>query len=396
MCFALICFISFHRVDFFRENIETFDTARGYLLVLSFTIISAIYYFYFKSASEINEKILFTLAILIGLACFVSPPFSSVDLPSYLLAAKNLYVGHLSPYTSSFVANKDTVWLNQIGHIWWLDYPTPYGPLFTLISGIPLIFTDNLLVALYIFKLLALISYITVVYLIYKRLPADQSTAKRLALLFVLNPAILVHIVLEGHNDIFVILLFLIAYLLFLQKKNLAGIFGLIGSALIKFNTLALLPVFWFEKERLSVKKIVLSVSVAAGFLLMFIFCFGIFRDQSFLKLPKIISEGCLYRCDPYHTLIHFIPSKLQSSIGYLISIALYGIVCYRYLFNQFSFLKFSFWASFIFIYILASWNAPWYATLLITIGILINETKYFYLVCLLTAYSLLHIYLPF
>lgn len=396
ICFIVIGWISFGRHDFYKETIENFNDYRTLAILISFVILIFVYYLYFNGKEQINSKHIFPFLIAIVALCFIIPPFFSADISAYLLAAKNAFVYHLNPYLTPYAEVKNNPWLQQIGDIWWLKYPTAYGPLFTLISGIPILFTRDLVASIYLYKFVVLVAFAATFYLIYAKLPIEKEKRKLLALMFALNPAILIHFVLESHNDIFVILFFVASFISFSENKRIFSFFSLIGSALIKYSTLAMLPVFWFCDKKFSITRALMSTLITVILALLFVLISRIYESPLYFEQLRHMSTDCLYACNPYHQIIHLLPRTLGGYLNYSIVICLYLLVAYRYLIKDFSFLKFSFWVSFIVIFILTSWDTPWYPVLLITIGILINEKKYHYLVYILTFYSLLHICLPF
>jgi len=394
--FAGIAWISLARHNIFRDTIENFSDYRTAVILIIFVVLSFVYYIYINNKKQVGNHKIYLFLIAIATICFVTPTFLSADIYAYLLAAKNVFLHQLNPYQKPLAEMTSDPWLKQIGDIWWLKIPTLYGPLATLISAVPLLFTKSLLTSIYLYKFFALLAFSATFYLISSRLPIEQEKRKLIALMFALNPSILIYLVLEGHNDIFVILFFVASYIAYLNKKTSLSFFSLMGSALVKYSTLAILPVFWFRDKKFLIKQAVMSTLIVAISVLLFILVFQIFDSPLYTRELSRMSTGCLYLCNPYHQLVYSLPQNYGIYLNYLIVFLLYLYTSYRYLFKSFNYLKFSFWISFIVIFILTSWNAPWYPTLLITIGILINEKKYHYLVYILTIYSLIHIYLPF
>lgn len=394
--FFVISMISFSRDSFYGEMIENFSERKTSVILGCFTLLFFTYYKYFVHLEIIKSSRIFIFLIGVVTLCFVIPPFFSSDISAYLLAAKNAFYYHLNPYITSYTGVLSNPWLNEIDASWLHDYPSSYGPLFTLISGIPILFAKSFFVSVYIYKFVALVAFAATFFLLYTRLPIEKEKRKLLALMFALNPAILLHLVIESHNDIFVILFFVIAYLLYINQKQVLSLSSLISSALIKYSTFAMLPIYWFRDKQFNTKQTLISIVVAAVVSVLFIVLFRVYESPLYFSQINIVSNRCLYSYNPYHQILYSLPQQFARYINYFIVFCLYGYTTYKYLFKSFSYLKFSFWATFIVIFVYSSWGAPWYPTLLITIGILINEKKYHYLVYALTFYSLIHIYLPF
>ena len=112
----------------------------------------------------------------------------------------------------------------------------------------------NITIALFIFKFINLIIHIANSYFMYK-----ISGKKSFAVLYGLNPFILIEAIGNVHNDVIVVFFVLIALYFLLKKKNLLlSIVALALATGVKYFTILLLPIlilYYFRKEkRLSIR----------------------------------------------------------------------------------------------------------------------------------------------
>ena len=112
----------------------------------------------------------------------------------------------------------------------------------------------NITVALFIFKFTNLLIHIINTYLFYR-----ISGKKKFAVLYGLNPFILIEAIANVHNDIIILFFVLISLYFLLKRKNLLlSIIALALATGVKYFTILLLPVvilYHFRTEkRLSVR----------------------------------------------------------------------------------------------------------------------------------------------
>lgn len=145
--------------------------------------------------------------------------------------------------------NKDTV-LAQ-GYInYWSDTAVVYGPIWQIIcKGIGALSFGNIDIGLLVFKLVNATVHIMNCYLIYK------ITGKKVfALIYGLNPFILIEGIMCVHNDMFVLLFTFIALYFMIKKKKLAiSMIFLAFATAVKYVSILLLPfmiIYYFRKEK--------------------------------------------------------------------------------------------------------------------------------------------------
>lgn len=177
------------------------------------------------------------------LLCSMSPIFSG-DLHEYLMRGRILGVYRENPYLVPHDYPSDffyslTVWvgLHKI--------PENYGPLWTLIGAVmPALFKNSYVLSVFFFKLL-LFGFLAGSALLFRAIARTVSPANAdwLTALFALNPNMLSHILIDGHNDIVMVFLMLGAFLMTLKGRDTASAALLTLAVLIKFTSVMLLPV---------------------------------------------------------------------------------------------------------------------------------------------------------
>jgi len=208
-----------------------------YLLFISLLYIFSFIFLRLLSKSKVHFKKI--LIILFLLCLFTFPAFSN-DLFGYLAYAKILVFYHESPYTAlgmDFAGDP----LLKFWH--WSHLPAQYGPFWIVLSSFPFLLSfGNFLIGYLNFKLLSLGFYLLAVRLIYK-LSADNRMD---AFYFALSPLIIIDILIDGHNDIVMMGLALLAFYLFKKKKILLSLIFFSLSVATKYSTFLLLPVFCY------------------------------------------------------------------------------------------------------------------------------------------------------
>lgn len=177
-----------------------------------------------------------SVAVAIGVALFVAiaePPRGSGDLWSYVMYGRIAVVHHVSPYTHAPTAFPHDAFFTHVS-TGWRHTPSIYGPLFTLISEIGVrVAGGSALVARLWFQGLAALALVAALTIIWRR-----TGNPRVVALLGLQPAIILAVVNDGHNDLLLGLAVLVAVLAIDKDAHLvAG--ALIGlAALVKLTAL--------------------------------------------------------------------------------------------------------------------------------------------------------------
>lgn len=383
--FLAVFYFSWGRPDYLKYQLEDFSKIHVlfiffcfYGLLVNYTLLS------FAQTLKINH--FWRLVWFLVLLLFLTPPLLSMDIGAYILSAKNLISVDTKVYLDALRGS--SLWAAEMRNVWWLDYPTAYGPVFLLIALTSLVASSfGFLAMIFFYKLIALTGFILVLY-VFWLIARDSGLSKNNFYLLVLNPALLINWVVEGHNDVFVALGVLGCIYYLNQKKVYSTWIIAISTIFIKYTSLIFSPILVFENNKLNLKKLI-------SFSAIIIIIFAIFFELSGLNLKSFLQnldflQRCFYRCSPVVSLFSIF-GDYQTGIRLGIFASLYAVFVWRYLYKKTDHLKFIFWSGFCLFFIQTTWLTPWYPTILIPVGLLVKDKKYLFLVILITWYSLLH-----
>ncbi|MEK7595083.1 MAG: hypothetical protein AAB443_00620 [Patescibacteria group bacterium] len=227
----------------------------------------------------------------------------------------------------------------------------------------------------------------------------DSLGRQRLFFLFAFNPTVLIHLVLEAHNEVIILFLLLGSVYMLLRRRSLIGGLLTISMILIKYYPIIILPIFILKRKKQGNKLLWTKQFFLSSLLitLLIIFSFFVikhpnlkpFLDQN-LNLRRDI--GCFHRCSPIVSLTRYVFAENEGLVRTTVFVAFYLLLIYYLLIKNFMLLEFLFFALSATFFIFISWLTPWYLVLPISIGVLLsNRRSYLFLVIVLTFYSLFH-----
>lgn len=179
-----------------------------------------------------------------------SNPALSHDMYNYMFNAKALLLYGQDPHVQSAlqIAPQDT-WVRFMHNV---HTPAPYGYGWTLLSLFPFVLGAGKFITTFLtFKLFMVIGFV-LLFLFEKKLlerRKENVTKVDLALFFV-NPLVLVETVVNGHNDVWMMVLAFGSFLLLTYTKHvlslptIASVVVLLLSSQIKLATILLVPVW--------------------------------------------------------------------------------------------------------------------------------------------------------
>ena len=200
----------------------------------------------FRSWSKLLKLILVSAAVLT-----LAYPALTYDLFNYMTTAKVLYKYGENPYLVMpiEIPNEPNLAFTRAA-----NKVALYGPTWLLISALPFFAgAGNVWLTFLAFKAMNAVIYIGFCWLVYKWTKSISNV-----LFFALNPLVLVEVIMNGHNDIYMMVLVLLA----LRYKNWAA---MVASWFVKEATLVTAPLMVL---RMSWEKML----VAAYWLLAFVF----------------------------------------------------------------------------------------------------------------------------
>lgn len=188
--------------------------------------------------SRFAAGIVFGFAALFAVTLLGLYPITASDLFHYLADARTLWVYHQNPMQVPPDAHAFVLGIS------WSQQPSPYGPLWQLLSVVPVAFTGNHWVAGVIgFKLLSMVCYLASAALIFvtvkRTWPGRELQA---ALIYAWNPFVVFRVIGNGHNDAAMMALALGAIYFVARRWWMLAIPLLAMSVCIKYSTLLIVP----------------------------------------------------------------------------------------------------------------------------------------------------------
>ena len=239
------------------NNINRLYQAIVYTIIITIMVIS--YFIIIKYRKQIfkNVKQIFIFITIVSSIFVFVVPFWCSDVFYYLGIGRLAEKYHQNPYyidMKSYIDNndinveKDTVMQKGYKN-YWSNTTVVYGAIWTIIcSLISFLSLGRLELGLLVFKIINLLIHIGNCYLLYK-----ISKKKIFALLYGLNPFILIEGIANVHNDLFVIFFLLLSLYQLLNKKSLIlSILYLALATDIKYFTILFLPfiiIYYFRNQ---------------------------------------------------------------------------------------------------------------------------------------------------
>jgi hypothetical protein len=349
----------------------------------------------YKQISRAHDPSISTIVIFAAIFClfaFLTFPFHSTDVFGYINRGwqqvhygQNPYVHHLNDIPNW---QQDPMLREH-----WIYNPNPYGFLFTLLARlIAWLSAGNWWAALALFKATNVLAYAGTGWLLWsasKRLPYLRP---ELALyLFLWNPLILLHHLANGHNDLLVGFLVVLAVYLALTQRYFWIVPALVGATLLKFAPVLLIPAaLVLVIKKAGWKTAVLSCLVAL--VLSALICFPYLRDWQQLKIADMQDNATLIDNSLHSLLIHIfeniarvfsalapLHATVNSAIKAILRGGLIVFVVYQWLkipkdFTAKAFASKSLWILFALICVASSKFNAWYIGMLLPLALLLDE----------------------
>jgi len=292
-------YISFH--------LATGETMLALGLMFGFYLLAV------KYTRLISARAAITAIVALNVILLIAPPLFSTDVFSYEAYARMFTIDGVNPYVHGPYAISLAQPLYSLVGAKWIGMPSAYGPLFTALSG-PLAFT-SIAVSTYVFKLTAALSCLGTVAIMWRGARLRGVDPVRGAVLFGLNPLVVVYGVGGGHNDL-VMLLPMIAgvYAVLRNQDRKAGAMIAVATA-IKLTGALVAPFAYLAPEMATGgrrRPLLLGAGVTTVAVLAI--SFGVFGTGP-LHLPAILnriqSEG------DWHSIPGFISTAMRlPSVG--------------------------------------------------------------------------------
>ena len=283
---------------FITEQISKMLSTSIYLLI--FVTIFVIYLKVIKQKEIFkNIKQILIFIVIISFIYMFMLPWTSSDIFYYMgvgeldgVYKQNPYYITMEEFYEQNKENIDDEILEQGANNFWADTTVVYGPIAQLIFKIcSTISFKNIDIALLVYKIVNICVHIGSCYLIYK-----ITNRKKLALIYGINPFILLEGIGNVHNDIIIVFFVLLTLYFLIKKKNiyLSIVFLAIATG-IKYFTILLLPViilYHFRNEKKLEKRFFRCIQYGLMFLVIFILEYVIyFKDASVFFAMMVQTE---------------------------------------------------------------------------------------------------------
>ena len=198
------------------------------------------------------RRIVWAFSVVFAATLFWLLPITC-DLSSYLTKAHLFTDMGANPLIEAPANYRDHLLLAYPAA--YAEQPSIYGPVWSLLSGLGTLGSHDEVAGVFYLKALAAVAYLGAVWLLERILrQVRPGSAEEMLYLFAWNPLVLFMAIGDGHNDIVMMALILLAAW-FLLRERWGLAFGILMlSAWIKYATLTLLPLFalyaWRRLER--------------------------------------------------------------------------------------------------------------------------------------------------
>jgi hypothetical protein len=228
-----------------HRSIATTDRLRLYALLLSAAFV--LFCGALQIARHVPWRTFLPIALLLfagtAIVATLTLPTRSQDVYWNLLLAKGWTERGLNPYTTPPARLEDDPWSGTVEA--WRRLPMTHGPLWVLFLGSVTALHLPLLMSLRLVKGAALVALAGSGLLVWKILGVRGFAPDRKAALIAslaLNPFVIQTVLIDAHNDVYVMLSILGSHLLLLRRKPAESALCLIAGGFVKFVPWLLLP----------------------------------------------------------------------------------------------------------------------------------------------------------
>jgi alpha-1,6-mannosyltransferase len=344
----------------------------GYVLVL-------------RNAERLAPRMVLATIGAFVLIVTLGPPLLSTDLFSYQEYARMFFGLHVNPYThdSQVLRGLPGDPLYPFIGAKWINTPTVYGPLFTLLSGLfeKTSSTAAIAFSAYAYKAIAGVSCLGIVYMTWKAAKLRGLNPVRGAALIGLNPLVVLYGVGGGHNDLLMMAFATAGIWAVLARRERASGALTIAAAAIKLTGGIFLPFALIGNPGLGAgprrRRVLFGAAIAAAITVgVGIAVFGTGMANMFHTLSTVQGEG------GWQSVPGFFFTALDwKSASHVISLLFglaFAIICCRLLWrvytNELDWLDGAAWATF-WLLMATSSILPWYISwLLVPVALCTNR----------------------
>ena len=221
-------------------------------VLLLFALYAAALFLVLTRRVRPSPALVLGASALFSLVLWATHPLTSTDIFNYIAGARLLWVHGENPLTTPPLAHPEDWSFGLL--TFWQNIPSPYGPLWSLLAAVPVALGgDSPLRTVLAFKALVIGAFLATSLLVYitaRRIRPDSAVPAVLA--FSWNPLAVLHVAGNGHNDVLMMLCVLIFLYALTRGWVAAALVALAASALVKYASLLVAPVFlvWWLRSR--------------------------------------------------------------------------------------------------------------------------------------------------
>ena len=235
-----------------KDSLHALQSATGAFracgpFVLVCAALFAVYAFMFRSLRGVQslpiQATVFAAGAAVLLSYVFSPVMFSTDIFAYAMYGRTASVYGGNPYAETMPFPDTDPFYIQFAEVY---LPSWYGPVWTFISaGVTWLTGENLGVTVLVFRLVSIVSALAASGFIWSCLRKySPENATRGLVLFLWNPLLVMETGMSGHNDPVMLALVICGVWLHLRGHKAGAVMALTLSALVKFLTGMLIPLY--------------------------------------------------------------------------------------------------------------------------------------------------------
>lgn len=218
-------------------------SSRLYLAIILLLVLIQIYLLFSRFIYKASLKKLFLLAGGVILITSLAYPFLSYDLFSYLFDAKIIWHYQKNPYQHSPDQFTPDPWLRFMR---WTHRTAPYGPIWLAYTLLPAVFSfGRFILNFYGLKLLGGLVFFFTGWLLLK----ITNNNRKVFVYWFFNPFLVIEFLVNGHNDLLMIALFVAALFFYRKKRTALTLGAFLSSVAVKFMTILAWPLIIFKNR---------------------------------------------------------------------------------------------------------------------------------------------------
>lgn len=296
--------IILHSLELTDLGIMTEHSHTGFFkFLIAFSILFMLFGFAWWEVRKFQDHttlwIILCFSVIFALTTSFVYPITAIDIFVYIARSLVLVQYHANPMVIPPSAFPHDSLMQLAGGF--INTPSPYGPLLLLIQALPIAIAGrNILFYLIILKFIFSGSLIIQAFLIYKilfQIAPKFALPATLALSW--NPFALLEYSANGHNDIVMTLFIILAVFTLVKEHHVWALTLIIASALIKFASLPLLPLFFIYSfihlSTIKNRMLYIFKSVIAFFTFIFVIFKPFWVGPQTLEYLRNITQSKLY-----------------------------------------------------------------------------------------------------